>query len=259
MEKDDNTPFTREPWQQLLQDRADAPPETTNARIRASARRALAPRAARWCLPASLAASFLLAVLLVQWQYGDGEAPAVVTESDLASPEAIEPPSGIDSSRAGSGRAVESAPARQKEAARYRTEDESALDEFAAEPDAQESLDRITVTGSRIGGPEQELKAASEMPAEEASDDAAPPAPAVAGSPDAARERESQAEAGRESSLGASFAQTAVEVRTPEAWYADIEKLRAEGRVEEADRELERLKAAHPKWLERHLEELKRR
>jgi outer membrane protein assembly factor BamD (BamD/ComL family) len=42
---------------------------------------------------------------------------------------------------------------------------------------------------------------------------------------------------------------------TPEAWYAAIEKLRAQGRLEEAERELERLEKAYPGWLEKHLEE----
>ena len=38
--------------------------------------------------------------------------------------------------------------------------------------------------------------------------------------------------------------------RTPEEWYAEIEKLRAAGKKREAKRELEKLKAAHPGWLE---------
>ncbi|MGH8197211.1 MAG: hypothetical protein ACRETI_03485 [Steroidobacteraceae bacterium] len=253
MGKDDDTPFTREAWQRLLQDRADAPPETTDARIRASARRALAPRAARWWLPASLAASFLLAVLIVQWQYGNDEAPAVVTEADLAAP-------AIDETRLDERAAdAPAAPLRRREAVTPRAEAGLAEQEFAPEPDPRGWADQVTVSGAPIGGPEQDLKAASEMPTEEASDDAAPPATAVAGSPDAARERELQAETKREAPLGAAVTPTAVKVRTPEAWYADIERLRAEGRVQEADRELERLKAAHPKWLERRLEELERR
>ena len=41
--------------------------------------------------------------------------------------------------------------------------------------------------------------------------------------------------------------------KTPETWYAYIEKLRAQGKVEEADRQLARLEKAHPGWLERYL------
>jgi outer membrane protein assembly factor BamD (BamD/ComL family) len=47
---------------------------------------------------------------------------------------------------------------------------------------------------------------------------------------------------------------TAASARSPEAWYAEIEKLRAAGRIEEADRELERLEKAYPGWLEQYLE-----
>ena len=41
--------------------------------------------------------------------------------------------------------------------------------------------------------------------------------------------------------------------KTPESWYAYIEKLRAQGRTEEADRQLARLEKAHPGWVERYL------
>ena len=42
------------------------------------------------------------------------------------------------------------------------------------------------------------------------------------------------------------------ESRTPEQWYADIEALRAAGRIKEADAELARLKTRYPGWLESH-------
>lgn len=86
MEPDPDKPIAREPWQRLLRERYDAPPEVTDARIRQTARRALAPRPSRWWLPASLAASMLLAVMLVQWQYGDDRRPVYVTESDVVAP-----------------------------------------------------------------------------------------------------------------------------------------------------------------------------
>jgi outer membrane protein assembly factor BamD (BamD/ComL family) len=41
--------------------------------------------------------------------------------------------------------------------------------------------------------------------------------------------------------------------RTPEEWYAQIEALRAAGRIEQAKAELEKLEAAYPGWLEKHL------
>src|SRR5512134_854344 len=91
MEPEQDPPIAREPWQRLLRERYDAPPEVTDARIRQAARRALTPRPSRWWLPASLAASVLLAVMLVQWQYGEERAPAYVTESDVAAPMSAAP------------------------------------------------------------------------------------------------------------------------------------------------------------------------
>ena len=267
MEEDKDKPFEREPWQRLLRDRAGAPSETTDARIRAAARRALAPRAARWWLPASLAASFLLAVLIVQWQYGDRDTPAIVTESDLAAPAKTPTSAEQDATAVVESSSIESASNAQltRRGQAPRAEPEFSEDEFAAGPDAEGTEGRIAVTGSRIGGPEQDLKAASEVPAEEASDVASPPllalpaedapAAAIAGQAEAARERESAAEGRQEVASGATYQQTTAKLRKPEEWYAEIKKLRAAGRIEEADRELERLKAAYPGWLERHLQE----
>jgi hypothetical protein len=78
----------------------------------------------------------------------------------------------------------------------------------------------------RISGPEHEVRAASELPAESAL--AGPPASAPAAATGAA----------------------AAPPRSPEAWYAEILELRAAGRIEEAERELERLREAWPGWLE---------
>ena len=41
--------------------------------------------------------------------------------------------------------------------------------------------------------------------------------------------------------------------KTPESWYAYIEKLRSQGKIEEADLQLARLEKAHPGWVERYL------
>jgi hypothetical protein len=45
---------------------------------------------------------------------------------------------------------------------------------------------------------------------------------------------------------------SAIDARSPEEWYADIEAMRAAGRTAEADAELARLEAAWPGWLARH-------
>jgi len=75
-----------------------------------------------------------------------------------------------------------------------------------------------------------------------ASSAAAPPATAVTGKVEPENAR-APFGALRESAAGR---------RPPEEWYADIEALRAEGRIEEAESELERLETAWPGWLERH-------
>ncbi|MDP9197914.1 MAG: hypothetical protein M3O07_01700, partial [Pseudomonadota bacterium] len=79
MATEEDKPVDREVWRRLLEEGSDAPSALTDARVRAAARRALAPHAKRWWLPASLAASLLLAVLVVQWQYGEQGPPAVLS------------------------------------------------------------------------------------------------------------------------------------------------------------------------------------
>lgn len=225
MENDQDPPFPREPWQRLLQDRADAPPEMTDARIRAAARKAVSPRAARWWLPASLAASFLLAVVLVQLQFGKVDGPAVVTEADLMEPAAAQAPATA---------AREAAAPLRKESAPRAAPFERPPVESAPEPEA------------RVGGPEQDLKSASEWVEDEADSDLSSleddrelregPTRAITAQP--------QAEA-----AGALMNERAARQRTPEAWYAEIEALRKAGRIGEADAELARFEAAYPDWL----------
>ncbi len=214
---EDETPFPREPWQKLLADAADGPPETTDARIRAAARRDLAPRGRRWWLPASLAASFVLAVLIAQSQFGTIRR-APMTESDRTGGEAmqariIDREAGPESRE--EGRSPEVATPLRKSPARP-----------AAQPEDYGYLDDETGSDEAgvaplVSGPEHEVRAASEPPAEAADQAQAPP-------------------------------------RSPEAWYAEILELRAAGRVEEAEQELERLRLAWPGWLEQRAENLKK-
>jgi len=228
---DEQAPFPREPWQRLLEDSGDGPPETTEARIRANARRDLAPQGRRWWLPASLAASFVLAVLIVQSEFGTIRR-APVTESDRTGGEAME--AGIIDRKEGpeareAGEAAAAAPARRKSSARQEAapEDYGYLDEETGSDEAG--------IGPRVGGPEHELRAASELSAESA------PASVVSDLPDAAADAASPATP-----------------PTPESWFAEIQKLRAAGRSEEAERELERLRKAFPGWLEQQAENLKK-
>jgi hypothetical protein len=215
---DELAPFERKPWQQLLENSADGPPETTDARIRANARRDLAPRGRRWWLPASLAASFVLAVMIVQSDFGTIRR-APMTESDRAGGEAMEAriidrTAGPEAREAGKSPAA--TPARRKTPARQEAvqEDYGYLEEETGSDEAG--------VAPRIGGPEHELRAASDLSAESVA--AGPASDAVTAAPAAPQ--------------------------TPESWFAAIQQMRAEGRIEEADRELERLRAAFPGWLE---------
>ena len=268
-ERDENgeAPFPREPWQRLLEESSDGPSQTTDARIRAKARRDLAPRGHRWWLPAALAASFVLAVVIVRSEFGnEGEQAREPGHSPTAAAASKEKP---------------------------RAEAESDVYGYADSELGQEDAG----TGPLVGGPERERRAASEAPEERMEADspttraessfAAEPPPAVA--PPVAMQRAAAPAAkegkkldqvivtgssAREAKAPASWTPTHVAAPVdnvqprsagggagnpaPEAWYAAVEKLRADGRTQEADRELEKLKKAYPGWLEPHLKELKK-
>ena len=160
MKKEDiKAPFPREPWKRLLEDSSDAPPETTDARIRASARKAVTPHAARWWVHAGLAASFVVAVVIAQALFGGGgrdpAGESRVVIDLLNRPNAISPPPPPEAAAAAvrkeAPRAAGQAPAIETD-----DYDESAAGELA----------EIQVDDSRIGGPERERRAASEAPEE---------------------------------------------------------------------------------------------
>lgn len=273
-EKDDTTPFPREPWQRLLDDAEGGPPETTDARIRAAARRDLAPRFHRWWLPASLAASFVLAVFVVQSQFGTLHVP-VARESDHGAGGAITARI-IDREDATEARPQGAAPsAAGKRAAQARDQAES---DAYGYPDAALAADSAGA-GPMIGGPERELKEAMEVPQESFVADeprvvmdlpSSPPETADEKADDlgnvivtgSRRRSEEIAVTDNQAPMaqGITQAQSATTSirpppfeKTPESWYAYIEKLRARGKVEEADRQLARLEKAHPGWVERYL------
>jgi hypothetical protein len=296
-EKVDEANVPREPWQRLLEDDGDGPPETTDARIRANARRDLAPRGQRWWLPASLAASFVLAVLIVRSEIGTG-GRIPIADAARGGNEAMDARI-IDRNEGEQAREPGQAPA----AASRRTDkqrEEAESDEYGYQD--SELGTEAAGTGPLVGGPERELKAASENPEErdlriDLPDGAAEPPNAAAGmlaaappvpAPAAPASKAAVAKEGkglsevvvtgsrqRESEQGtpvtSSWTPTHVAAPvdnaqptadagvtappTPEAWYAAIEKLRREGRIAEADRELARLKKAYPAWLEEHLKQ----
>jgi hypothetical protein len=286
-ENDDMTPFPREPWQRLLAEDSSAPSETTDARIRAAARRDLAPRGRRWWLPASLAASFVLAVFVVQSQLGTVRVP-IVTDADHGAGGAITARI-IDREEAEAARPPGQAPAAAG-TRRAKAEDPALTDEYGYQ-DSEIAADSAG-SGPRVGGPERELQAANEMPEGLAPSgppvllDAAPsatppgqpslpaepsppapPSPPSPASPAAAMEADGREKSGQVMVTSAAArrddapqeppATTRIRPppyeKTPESWYAYVEKLRSQGKVEEADRQLERLEKAHPGWVERYL------
>jgi hypothetical protein len=241
--QDEGRPVDREAWRRLLARGAGEPPRPTDERIRAEARRALAPRAGRWWLPASLAASLLLSVMIVQWQYEEIRAPALMTESDVAA---------TAGPAAGRGDAPQPIPLVLPDRA------EDSVDEPAPEAFPQPKAHRET--------PAEELPAAAaelppppsvsfDLPAAPAAERAAQEQRAPAAAPAPAGKAPSIAVTGsRIGALQASGRERA-DARAPEDWYAEILKLREQGRDEEAQAELERLEQAHPGWLEKHLAE----
>ena len=268
-EREDEAPFPREPWRRLLGESTDGPAETTDARIRAAARRDLAPRGHRWWLPASLAASFVLAIFIVQSQFGTIRVP-VKTESDRGAGGAINAHI-VDRENAQAARPPGQAPGAPGERP-AQSREEAEPDEYGY-PDFEMGADSAG-TGPRIGGPERDVQAASELPddfAETGPPPASldlPPPPAIPAAAAAAAEekklgevdatgrierREAESPTPVDSQLAMTRIQPAPFQKTPETWYAYIEKLRAQGRTEEADRQLARLQKAHPGWLEQHL------
>lgn len=277
----EDKPVDRDAWRRLLEGGDEGPPELTDARIRAKARQALTPRTGRWWLPASLAASLLLAVVLVQQQYERTGAPAIVSESDYAMPQPQ------DESRQGGAPREEAA----QDAMSSPQESDAANAATAARP--RQSTEGQTVREQGfvapappvVPPPEIDLPAVSDssvLGETAASGRAVPfPAPAPASAPPApeaeAKQEEDFAEitvtgsgrrdenlesgtpvtqatgadvSGQRAAVTGGLMKSEAAGRTPAEWYAEIEKLRAAGKQREARRELEKLKAAHPGWLE---------
>lgn len=238
MDPRNDEPFDREAWRKLLGTDTGAPTRDMDRRILAESRRTLAPRVARWWLPASLAASLLLAVLLVQRQLA--VAPAPVSESDVELPPAqdryydLSPPPAVDLPAEGS--AVTQTPAAEVPAARFEmpmtlpppAEEAPAAAPVVAAPEP--ALQEMFVTGSRAS----EAKSAADQ--SEAA--LAPPPPAAS------------AVSSRMIGNLSAERENATTLRPAEEWYAEIVKLRAAGHAKEADEELAQFKITYPDWLE---------
>jgi hypothetical protein len=245
-EREIDAPFPREPWKRQLEDPGNAPPETTDARIRASARKAVTPHAARWWVHAGLAASFVVAVVIAQALFGgSGRDPAgesKVNVSLIDQPNAVSPPSQPEAAAAPLRK---EAPKAAGQAAIVEADDYE-------EPSVGEVAE-VETTSSRVGGPERDRRAASEAPEESFMTDPAAPESkelsnvVVTGSrADAAAEESADSRALGESAAFVSWQ------RTPEDWYARIVALRKAGSNAEADAELKRFEAAWPDWMKQH-------
>src|SRR5262245_45575206 len=160
-ERDDEAPFPREPWQRLVQESSDGPPETTDARIRAAARRDLAPRGRRWWLPASLAASLVLAVVLVRSELGSGGRIHFLPNADTG--EAAVQGRLVDRHEGEQAREPGRSPAAPPVRIDLpREKAESDVYGYADSGLGQEEAG----AAPRVGGPERELRSASEAPEE---------------------------------------------------------------------------------------------
>ena len=272
----EDKPVDRDAWRRLLDGGTDGPPGLTDARIRAKARQTLTPRARRWWLPASLAASMLLAIVLVQQQHERPRAPAVVSESDYAAT-AVEPAAKPDDRTRDEALRRQDSPAPEAPAERM-------LERAAPREKAESKEDLQTVTRAPpvMPPPLMELPAredsrvlSGEVASAPPTDAAAPPttpAPAakreeaideivVTGSRQRQADQESSTPVTQDTSEDASgrsvansgaLMKSGEAGRSPEEWYAEIEKLRAAGRKREARRELKKLEEAHPGWLEKN-------
>jgi len=294
MTSTEDKPVDREAWRRLLDADAEGPPELTDARIRAKARQALTPRTGRWWLPASLAASLLLAVVLVQQQYEQPPAPAVVSESDYAAASAESPaPQREEESPGALTPRLEAPAAAAARPDGYRAEApttaitaqntrQRAAEEGTAAARQSEFIppappvvppplidlpaidDSRALSGEVASAPAADAESANAAPAAEAKREKNLGEIVVTGS----RQRQGNVESttpvtqvtsadvtGRSAANSGALMKSGEAERTPEEWYAEIEKLRAAGKKRAAKRELEKLKEAHPGWLEEHLKQ----
>lgn len=214
MDPKNDEPFDRSPWRRLLGAGSGEPSRAVDRRILAESQRALTTRVTRWWLPASLAASVLLAVLLVQRQFA--VVPAPVSESDV-----VMSPAPVTADV----RANATVPPAEKE--------------FPAQ-----KQDEPAPPAPGVAAPLTDLAGEESRPAPAAVSPVPEPAGMAPARQEPALEREQASFA--KSAVDA----PAAVLRPPEEWYAEIRKLRAAGQVSEADRELARFRAAYPGWLE---------
>ena len=197
----------------------ESPPPILDAAVLARARAAVRPARTvrRWWVPASVAATVVIAfslVMRVQQESGVEPAGAPVPAREAGMPAEADAPAAADEAAA------------------------TAADEQVASPAAEQPA-VTTMEGAR--------REAAPLPAAPGEATAAMAAPEVAPAADAAL-----GEAAPQPALKATRAApmaAAQSLPSPEAWLARIEALEAEGKLEQAAAERERLEAAYPGWL----------
>ncbi len=241
--QDETEPVEREAWRRALAREGGEPPRATDERICAEARRVLAPRAGRWWLPASLAASLVLAVMMVQVQYQDSRRPVFETETGAGmGPSAAETKASPEAAAEAQADMETNAPPVLFDTPPASPAEDASREALTAAPPSPE-VDQSVSTQMT------ELPEASDPKLEAELRERPVPGPPAA---PAARPESAAAESTGNLGLVQASKQKRVDARTPEEWYAEIEKLRAEGRQEEARAALVKLEEAHPGWLERH-------
>lgn len=200
--------------------RSGEPPPSVDAAILARARAAVAPARTprRWWIPASIAATALIAL-------------SVVVEVDRQTGPVTAP--------------------RFDEARQLEKRDTEAA-EAAPTPPAAPTAD------ATLPAPVPAESAPSKPPVPAPAGEAALPTPSPQPTPGALRERSQPATPDLQSmraapaAVSAGQAEADAAIPTPEQWLARIEALEAQGRDTEAARERAALEAAYPGWLERH-------
>jgi len=196
---------------------------------------------------AGLAASFVVAVVIAQALFGGGgKHPAGESKVDVElfdGRDAISPPPPPEAAAA----------SLRKEAPRAAGQAATVEPEEYEEPAVGEAAE-TEVTGSRIGGPERERRAASEAPEESyfTNDPPSEESKELSNVVVTGSRADAAAEESADSQTLAGAVAPAPWRTTPEDWYARIVALRKAGKNAEADAELKRFETAWPDWMKQH-------
>lgn len=217
----------------------DVPPPDIDAAILARARRDIRSRPVprRWWVPVSAAATALIAVSLVMRVQQETSAPPT---AGLAT-ESVQSDTTNDVER--TAPVTTDAPFRQQAAPAATSDVASGSEEPVAAPTSATAEPKVPAPETA----ERAEVAAREEP--QAGSFAIAPGMAAPPAPKAARARAAEASPAPQAS-GKMLSDA--DLPGPEEWLARIQRLEAEGRLDEAAAERARLEVAYPGWLEAH-------